>query len=665
MEFVNASPTTKADEKAGGGTGSSSSSKNDIAVYLYRNGDPIFTKPGVIANEDPINIDYTTLVIDDTELDDTVQVVFADYPTATDQDTHPKHCNWLTHSNASTCFDERQRKAFCFNMFFDTCVTYAFQAQPPQDEMGEPNCNIPIFACPNAAPGVLANLTNKPLPKYPCPAIPGGGETKQGYAWGILWRECASNFAGPLLGGLNLQPPWRYEKMNFNFSGSTETDGLGNSWPAGACDFLRTYYTTSADNVAAEQCETARFTHQGLGRIDVAFPKAEDASGAVLLAWDQATYGNKNAWSETQTKAIDQGGTASYRLQFWATRCACGEYVTAEGYCAACAPGERCPDGFGAGPCGAGSSQAAARASACDACTPGFFQANTGKTACEPCPKGTVALNNSGVACAPCPSNQAAKDDGASCGGCAAGKAPSAADGGCVQCPAGTWSAADAAACSPCAAGRYAAAPAAADAPGQTTKECTGACDAGYYCPAGATSPDMKKCGHASLFCPAGSGAPRVCQAGSYTTSCVSEDSGSGVITPGKGGCTPQDKATDPANIRQACVPCDPGHGCRNGVKKACDDYGENAAAGGSRCAGDADRFVPKAWRSWAIASWSLLGTMSAVLCFRRVRKLDPHRRESDDRRSGRSSLASPSEDSLQGIQMRENPLSRGTRSGV
>lgn len=640
VTFRNATPAVMADGLE---------SANDIAVYLFRNTDPIFTKPGVIANQDsPLKIDYETLVVDDTRLGDKVQVVFADYITSQDRHQHERQCNWLNSSETDTCSNDVKREAFCFNMFFDRCVTFSSQFSPPQEELGRDHCNIPRYACPDAGVGAagMANFSNAPPPKFPCPVFT--DPTKGGWAWGVLWRECASNYNGPLLAGLNPDPPWRNTNMNFIFSPGS-----------GACDFLHKYYATEVDGVAAAECASPFSHFQRLGSIDVTFPPPDMVDG-----WAEGTFGNKDTWSDAQVKQIDQGGTASYQLKFWAARCECGEFVSPEGYCKRCQPGEYCPDGFSVHSCDAGSSQDAAGASACVPCEKGHFQSDTGKTACFSCDPGTVALKEGEVTCTPCADNMAASPDGTSCSGCVAGKAPS--DSGCAPCPAGTYSAGNAAACSPCNAGRYASGPD-PDAPGQTSPTCEGECDPGYYCPAGSASATAKKCGHAAVYCAAGSAAPTVCPAGSYTTSCAVAQDGSGQLMPGDAGCTPQDKTTDPASTRSSCVKCDPGHGCKNGVKKTCEDYNANADEGGSRCAGDADLLVSKKWRSWAIASWALMGTMCAVICFRRVQKPQSHRSRdsSTDRyRDSRSTLSSPSEDSLGGIQMRENPISRPS-SGV
>ena len=43
---------------------------------------------------------------------------------------------------------------------------------------------------------------------------------------------------------------------------------------------------------------------------------------------------------------------------------------------------------------------------------------------------------------------------------------------------------------------------------GLTSSECSGLCEAGYYCPAGSTSSTANDCGSVDKYCPAGSGSP-------------------------------------------------------------------------------------------------------------------------------------------------------------
>ena len=63
----------------------------------------------------------------------------------------------------------------------------------------------------------------------------------------------------------------------------------------------------------------------------------------------------------------------------------------------------------------------------------------------------------------------------------------------------------------PCPAGRWGAA-------GATDSACGGPCDAGYVCPAGSTSPRQQVCGGTSSYCPGQSGTAVLSSAGWYTT---------------------------------------------------------------------------------------------------------------------------------------------------
>ena len=54
--------------------------------------------------------------------------------------------------------------------------------------------------------------------------------------------------------------------------------------------------------------------------------------------------------------------------------------------------------------------------------------------------------------------------------------------------------------------------------PGLLDRGCSGACNAGYYCPPGSSSARAAPCGNVTVYCPAGSASPRVAAAGEYTT---------------------------------------------------------------------------------------------------------------------------------------------------
>lgn len=74
---------------------------------------------------------------------------------------------------------------------------------------------------------------------------------------------------------------------------------------------------------------------------------------------------------------------------------------------------------------------------------------------------------------------------------------------------------------------------------------CSGACEAGYYCPEGSTSPRQVQCGANAYFCPPGSKEPQPVAQGYYTV-------GQGIAT------------------RLGERKCEPGHFCLDGVKHFC-----------------------------------------------------------------------------------------------
>ena len=67
--------------------------------------------------------------------------------------------------------------------------------------------------------------------------------------------------------------------------------------------------------------------------------------------------------------------------------------------------------------------------------------------------------------------------------------------------------------------------------------QCTGECQAGYFCPTGSVSPTQRECGGEDVYCPTGSGAPIPIPTGYYST-------GGDVRTrSGKSECREQDSA--------------------------------------------------------------------------------------------------------------------------
>ncbi len=77
------------------------------------------------------------------------------------------------------------------------------------------------------------------------------------------------------------------------------------------------------------------------------------------------------------------------------------------------------------------------------------------------------------------------------------------------------------------------------------SSDCSGACAAGYFCPAQATNATARPCGHTSLYCPAGSAQPRRATDGEYTIGLTSE-------------------------TRNSTAPCNSGSYCVNGTSTLC-----------------------------------------------------------------------------------------------
>ena len=65
----------------------------------------------------------------------------------------------------------------------------------------------------------------------------------------------------------------------------------------------------------------------------------------------------------------------------------------------------------------------------------------------------------------------------------------------------------------PCDAGTF------GDSLGLKNNYCSGSCSAGYYCPAGSSSPNQYPCGNSTVYCPVGSKLPRLVERGYYSAS--------------------------------------------------------------------------------------------------------------------------------------------------
>ena len=81
---------------------------------------------------------------------------------------------------------------------------------------------------------------------------------------------------------------------------------------------------------------------------------------------------------------------------------------------------------------------------------------------------------------------------------------------------------------------------------GTLSATCEGKCNAGYYCPAGSTTPYAVPCGGVDMYCPEGSPAPILVSPGYYSNEGVSE------------------------LYRWEQTPCPPGHYCKDAQKFPC-----------------------------------------------------------------------------------------------
>jgi hypothetical protein len=99
---------------------------------------------------------------------------------------------------------------------------------------------------------------------------------------------------------------------------------------------------------------------------------------------------------------------------------------------------------------------------------------------------------------------------------------------------------------------------------GLTSKDCSGFCLEGHYCPEVSTSPTALQCGGPTLFCPAGSAQPQTVQSGYYTI----------------GG--------NDTNTRVMERLCEPGFWCADGLKYLClpGYYGDTYGQIHSNCSG-------------------------------------------------------------------------------
>jgi hypothetical protein len=138
-------------------------------------------------------------------------------------------------------------------------------------------------------------------------------------------------------------------------------------------------------------------------------------------------------------------------------------------------------------------------------CAPGFYcsGASTSATA-EPCGgEGVYCPRGSGAPRTPRPGFFTAAEDGSADADSVLSRSRE------LPCPAGSYCVGGVRA--PCPAGRFGA------APRLNASSCSGACEQGFYCPAGSVSATERRCGSAAFFCAAGAGAPAPVPPGYYS----------------------------------------------------------------------------------------------------------------------------------------------------
>ena len=166
----------------------------------------------------------------------------------------------------------------------------------------------------------------------------------------------------------------------FKTQKTCETSFGGSTWNKCAGDVNECLQIQDAMDTAS-LCGISAKLPLGWARIDM--PK--DAA-----TWSRGMYGARNEWSELHTAEIVNGGSVAYRVSFWAQRCAIGEYITPEGFCAPCPDGHLCRDGVSASPCGRGSyvNVSTSTCSVCKSCgNDEFLRGCSGSNpgTCAPC----------------------------------------------------------------------------------------------------------------------------------------------------------------------------------------------------------------------------------------------------------------------------------------
>ena len=118
-------------------------------------------------------------------------------------------------------------------------------------------------------------------------------------------------------------------------------------------------------------------------------------------------------------------------------------------------------------------------------------------------------------------------------------------------CPRGLYLDLDSIECRLCRAGYYGA------VAGLTAPECSGECQAGYFCPEGSIQADARECGGAQYYCPRGSAAPLQVHDGYYS---LATTVSTGLDT----------EASRRFRTLSSQSVCEPGYYCFRGIRRMC-----------------------------------------------------------------------------------------------
>lgn len=277
-------------------------------------------------------------------------------------------------------------------------------------------------------------------------------------------------------------------------------------------------------NINNETCKTEGANYYKVGAFTFEIPAY---TGSEL--WKNGTLGyeensSDNATTSTQTVTAisyngDYMGTCEFNFRLYARKCLPGEYINYGGIvgpCIECEAGSYCPEGYSKVDCSPGSYSKQA-ASECTTCPDGEYISTSGNSNCLACPEGTFRSSKySAIACEACPATTYGNVTSlttSNCSGlCPAGHACPEGTIDPEPCENGEWSAEGSSICSKCAVGHYGVGT-------NSNENCTGLCEAGYFCAEGSTSSKSSKCSQNNplMYCEEGTSAPQQAMDGYFT----------------------------------------------------------------------------------------------------------------------------------------------------